>query len=179
MGSPGAYTFSTPREDKKQKGPRLTTRFSHAVSRSPCLGSSQESNRLLASGSAEALRLPCEVNLASGWSGDHAVFVPGYSGGPATDSHRVPYFDSNRRADSLKAPRRWSSRPKGLVPATSYSHPGAERTPYSFPTQFNTRSPLMTIGLPDAKEYNTSGHMSAPLGQTMVPNSGSTRTCLK
>src|SRR5574343_763138 len=99
---------------QKQKGLRLTTRFAHAVSRSPCLGSLLASIRLLASGSAEALRLPCEVCPASGWSGDHAVFVPGYSGGPATDSHRVPYLDADRRADSLKAPKRRSIRPKGL-----------------------------------------------------------------
>jgi len=42
---------------------------------------------LLASGSSYLLRLPIPVGTVA-----CAAFVPGYSGGSATDSHRLPWF---------------------------------------------------------------------------------------
>ncbi len=43
---------------------------------------------LLTSGSFYLLRLPiCRAD-----SGLHATFVPGHSGGPVPESHRVPFF---------------------------------------------------------------------------------------
>jgi len=57
----------------------------------------QGSRRLLAPGSSEPPRLP--IGCRRWLSCDSAAFVPGYSGGPATDWHRVPFHRTERGAD--------------------------------------------------------------------------------
>ena len=57
--------------------------------------------------------------------------------------------------------------------------PPCERLTPLFDASANPPYGLIKMGRPEANEYKTSGHTSAPFGQTIVPRSELMRTCRK